>query len=109
MGPPPPEYYGIELEKLTDRQTGLKTLLSHKLCMWVVIKKQKFKILVVCEKMPSGDVFFFLKTQNQSAAGNVIQQIKKKKPYVVSKHFCYRNILPSALRTIRTYVNIFER
>ena len=40
----PPEYYGIELERLTDRQTGLKTLLSHKLCMWAIIKKLKFKI-----------------------------------------------------------------
>ena len=54
---PLPEYYGIELERLTDRQTGLKTLLSHKLCMWVVIKKLKFKILF-CEKLLSGDVFF---------------------------------------------------
>ena len=45
------------------------------------IKKLKFKFLVVCGKLPSGDVFFFfffLKTRNQSAAGNVIQQIKKK-------------------------------
>ena len=61
MGPPPPEYYGIELERLTDRQTGLKMLPSHKLCMRVVIKKLKFKILVVCGKFPSGD-FFLLKT-----------------------------------------------
>ena len=58
MGPPPPEYYGIELERLTDRQTGLKTLLSRKLHMWAVIKKLKFKILVVCKKLPSGDFFF---------------------------------------------------
>ena len=55
---PPPEYYGIELERLTDIQVS-KTLLSHTLCMQVVIKKLKFKILVVCEKLPSGDVFFF--------------------------------------------------
>ena len=51
MGPPPPEYYGIELERLTDRQTGLKTLPSHKLHMWAVIKKLKFKILVVLWKI----------------------------------------------------------
>ena len=55
--PLPPEYYGIELEILTDRQTGLKTLVSRKLCMRVVIKKLKFKILVVCRKLPSGDFF----------------------------------------------------
>ena len=42
------------------------------------IKKLKFKFAVVCGKLPSGDFFFFLKTRNQSAAGNVIQQIKKK-------------------------------
>ena len=36
-GTPFPEYYGIELERLTDRQTGLKTLPSHKLHMWAVI------------------------------------------------------------------------
>ena len=53
MGPPLPEYYGIELERLTDRQTCLKTLSSHKLHMWAVIKKLKFKILVVCGKLPS--------------------------------------------------------
>ena len=53
----PPEYYGIELERLTDRQTGLKTLPSHKLCMRAVIKKLKFKILVACGKLPSGDFF----------------------------------------------------
>ena len=56
MGPPSPVYYGIELERLIDRQTGLKTLPSHKLHMWAVIKKLKFKILVVCGKLPS-DIF----------------------------------------------------
>ena len=75
MGPPSPVYYGIELERLTDRQTGLKTLPSHKLHMWAVIKKLKFNILVVYGKLPSD--FFSLKTQNQSVVGNVIQQIKK--------------------------------
>ena len=61
MGPPSPEYYGIELERLTDRQTGWKILPFHKLHMRAVIKKLKFKILVVCTKLPSGD-FFPLKT-----------------------------------------------
>ena len=70
MGPPSPEYYGIELERLTDRQTGLKTLLlSHKLHMWAVIKKLKFKILVVCQKLPSGDIFFLPENPKSKCGG----------------------------------------
>ena len=67
MVPPSPVYYGIELERLTDRQTGLKTFPSCKLHMWAVIKKLKFKILVVYGKLPSD--FISLKNPKSKCGG----------------------------------------
>ena len=77
-GTPHPEYYGVELERLTDRQTGLKTLLFCKLHMWAVIKKLKCKILVVCKKLPSGD--FFFSENPKSECSGYCNPTNKKKP-----------------------------
>ena len=80
--PPPPEYYGIELERLTDRQIGMKTLPSHKLPMQAVIKKLKFKIYLFAENCHQETFFIFLKTWNQSVVGNVWNILKTPCVYI---------------------------